>query len=89
MEKLFIIDGHNVLFRSYYAIRGMTNPKGESTNAVFGFIRTVYKLINDFSSSHLITVFDGPDNKKSREKIYKDYKSHRKGMPEDLFPQLL
>lgn len=88
MKKLFIIDGHNVLFRSYYAIRGMTNPQGESTNALFGFIRTIYKLIHDFSPSHLVTVFDGPEGKKSREQIYADYKAHRKGMPEDLYPQL-
>jgi DNA polymerase-1 len=88
MEKLFIVDGHNVLFRSYYAIRGMTNPLGESTNAVFGFIRTIYKLIHDFSPSHLVAVFDGPDGKKNREKIYSEYKANRKGMPEDLFFQL-
>ena len=88
MKKLYIIDGHNVMFRSYYAIRGMTNPKGESTNALYGFIRTIYKLINDFSASHLVTVFDGPKNIESRTAIYKEYKSHRKEMPEDLGPQI-
>ena len=88
MKKLYIIDGHNVIFRSYYAIRGMTNPKGESTNALYGFIRTVYKLINDFSAEHLVTVFDGPGNIDSRVAIYKEYKSHRKPMPEDLGPQI-
>ena len=88
MKKLYIIDGHNVMFRSYYAIRGMTNPKGESTNALYGFIRTVYKLINDFSASHLVTVFDGPKNIESRVAIYEEYKSHRKEMPEDLGPQI-
>ena len=66
----------------------MTNPKGESTNALFGFIRSTYKLISDFSPDYLIAVFDGPDNKKKRTEIYADYKSHRKSMPEDLFPQL-
>ena len=88
MKQLFIIDAVNFLFRSYYAIGPMTNPQGFSTNALFGFIRSIYKLIGDFSPDYLIAVFDGPDNKKSRTAIYADYKGHRAGMPPDLFPQL-
>jgi DNA polymerase I len=88
MVNLYIIDAVNFLFRSYYAIGPMTGPKGESTGALFGFIRTLYKLMRDFSPDYLIAVFDGPDNKQHRTKIYENYKSHRKGMPEDLFPQL-
>lgn len=88
MNKIFIVDAVNFLFRSYYAIGPMTNPKGESTNALFGFIRSIYKLINEFSPDYFIAVFDGPDNKKSRTEIYSEYKGHRAGMPEDLFPQL-
>jgi len=65
----------------------MTNEKGQSTSALFGFIRSVQKLIRDFSPHHLVCVFDGPDNKKPRQEIFADYKSHRKGAPEDLFPQ--
>ena len=85
--KLFIIDAVNYLFRSYYAIGPMTNEKGESTNALFGFIRSLQKLLKEFEPSHVICVFDGPDNKKSRQAIYSEYKMHRKGAPEDLFPQ--
>lgn len=88
MKTLYIIDAINVLFRSYYAIGPMTNNKGESTNALYGFIRSIYKLIAEFSPDYFIAVFDGPDNKKSRTEIYKDYKGHRAGMPEDLVPQL-
>jgi DNA polymerase I len=88
MKKILIIDAVNFLFRSYYAISLMTNAKGESTNALFGFIRSIYKLIHDFSPDYFIAVFDGPENKKSRIEIYSEYKSHREGMPEDLFPQL-
>lgn len=88
MQKLFIIDAVNFLFRSYYAIGPMTNPHGESTHALYGFIRSLFKIIKDFSPEHLVAVFDGPDNKKSRTAIYSEYKGHRKGMPEDLFPQL-
>lgn len=88
MNKIFIVDAVNFLFRSYYAIGPMTNAEGASTNALFGFIRSIYKLINEFSPDYFIAVFDGPENKKSRTQIYEGYKSHRAGMPEDLFPQL-
>ncbi|HNA62062.1 MAG TPA: DNA polymerase I [Rhabdochlamydiaceae bacterium] len=88
MKKLYIVDAVNLLFRSYYAIGPMTNPRGESTNALFGFIRSLYKLIDEFSTNYLVAVFDGPDNKKMRTEIYAEYKSHRKAMPEDLYPQI-
>jgi DNA polymerase-1 len=87
-KKLFILDSANYLFRAYYAIRKMTNHKGASTNALFGYIRSIQKLIKDFNPTHLVCVFDGPDNKKGRKEIFEGYKAHRTGMPEDLFPQL-
>lgn len=89
MEKIFIVDAVNFLFRAYYAIGPMTNAKGESTGALFGFIRSIYKLIDEFSPDYFIAVFDGENNKKSRTAIYSEYKSHRQGMPEDLVPQLM
>ncbi|MEX0961671.1 MAG: DNA polymerase I [Simkaniaceae bacterium] len=88
MDKLYILDAVQYLFRSYFAIKGMTNKNGASTNALFGFIRSYQKILKDFNPTHIIAVFDGPDNKKSRSAIYKEYKSHRKQMPDDLFPQL-
>ncbi|HPE85166.1 MAG TPA: 5'-3' exonuclease H3TH domain-containing protein, partial [Chlamydiales bacterium] len=88
MDKLYVIDAAAYLFRSYFAIRHMTNKKGASTNALFGFIRSVQKIIKDFEPKNLVAIFDGPDNKKSRTDVYEKYKAHRTGMPEDLFPQL-
>ena len=70
MEKLYILDAVNYLFRSYYAIGPMLNDKGQSTSALFGFIRSLQKLIKDFSPTHLVCIFDGPDNKKSRTDLY-------------------
>ncbi len=87
MKKIYIFDALNYLFRSYYAIGGMVNDKGQSTGALFGFIRSLQKLIRDFFPTHFVCVFDGPDNKKARKTVYADYKMHRKGAPEDLFPQ--
>ena len=88
MDKIFIVDAVNILFRSFHAIGPMTNPKGESTNALYGFIRSINKLIKDYSPEHFIAVFDGPSSKEKRSLIYKDYKAHREKMPEDLFQQL-
>lgn len=88
MEKIYIIDASGFIYRSYFAIRQMTNAKGESTNALFGFIRSVIKLIKDFSPTHLVAVFDGPHNCKKRVEIYSDYKAHRREMPGDLLYQI-
>lgn len=88
MKELYVLDAVNFLFRSYYAIGPMTNPKGESTNALYGFIRSVFKLIKERNPKHLVAVFDGPENIKTRQEIYSDYKIHRSGMPDDLLPQL-
>ncbi|MEI6243049.1 MAG: DNA polymerase I [Chlamydiota bacterium] len=82
------LDQRNFLFRSYYAIGPMTNSKGESTSALYGFIRSLQKLQKDFSPKYLIAVFDGPDNKKSRQALYAEYKMNRKKAPQDLYDQI-
>jgi DNA polymerase I len=87
MKKLYIVDAVNYLFRSYYAIGPMTNHKGESTSALYGFIRSIQKIIKDFDVENMVAVFDGPDNKSSRLAVYAEYKMNRKGAPEDLFSQ--
>ncbi|GAB5411390.1 MAG: DNA polymerase I [Chlamydiales bacterium] len=88
MKDIYILDAVHTLFRAYFAIGKMTNSKGESTNALYGFIRTVQKLFKDFKPGHFVAVFDGPENKKARVAVYEHYKAHRVGMPEDLVPQL-
>jgi DNA polymerase I len=88
MNKIYVIDASNYLFRAYFAIRGMSNKEGLATNALFGFIRSIQKILTDFSPSYMAIVFDGPDNKSSRTKIYKDYKGHREKMPDDLYLQI-
>lgn len=88
MTKLFIVDSINYLFRSYYAIGLMMNDKGESTNALFGFIRSLQKLIADFSVKNIVAVFDGKDNKKARQALFSEYKANRKKAPDDLYAQI-
>ncbi|MBM3192590.1 MAG: DNA polymerase I, partial [Chlamydiae bacterium] len=87
-EPFYILDAIGFLFRSYYAITPMTNAQGASTHALYGFIRSIQKLIKEYNPHYLVAVFDGPNNSASREAIYSDYKSHREGMPEDLVTQL-
>ena len=84
MKKIFIIDASGYLYSSYFAIRNMTNSQGESTNALYGFIRGVLKLIKDFEATDVVAVFDGPHNAKKREEIYPEYKAHRSETPKDL-----
>ena len=87
-QKLYAIDALNWIFRAYYAIAPMTNEQGQSTHAVFGFIRTLLKFLRDFGPDNLVVVIDGPDNKQKREALYSEYKSHRKESPQDLYPQI-
>jgi DNA polymerase-1 len=85
--KLFVVDAMGYIFRSYHAIARMTNPQGASTNALFGFVRQLMKLFKDFSPTHLVVVFDGPHNEKSRKDLYPLYKANRGETPSDLIPQ--
>lgn len=86
--KLFVLDVSGFIFRAYFALPPMMNPKGESTNALFGFIRSVLKLLKEFAPAHVVAVFDGPDNKKQRQMIYEEYKANRTRDLEDLPAQI-
>jgi len=88
MKSIYVVDASGVLYRSYFALTNMTNGKGESTNALFGFIRSIFKLIKDFGPEGLVAVFDGPNNAKKRLEIYPEYKAHRLEMPGDLRHQI-
>ena len=87
-KSLYILDASGYIYRSYFAIRNMTNARGESTNALFGFIRSLLKLFKDFQPHHLVAVFDGPRNIHRRSKIYQNYKAHRAETPPDLIYQI-
>jgi DNA polymerase-1 len=86
-KRLFLIDGHSLLYRAYYAIRHLTNSQGFPTNAIFGFLGMIKKLQELEAPSHLGIVFDtkGPT---IRHDAYQEYKANRKPMPEDLSVQL-
>lgn len=86
-KKLFLIDGNSLLYRSYYAIQRLSTSQGFPTNALYGFLNSLRKLIEQENPQYLGIVFDvkGPT---LRHKVFKDYKAHRKPMPEDLSRQI-
>jgi DNA polymerase-1 len=75
------------IFRSYYAIRGLSNSKGLPTNATYGFTVTLRKLIKDHRPDYLGVVLDSKEQT-FRQEQFADYKAHRPDMPEDLVAQL-
>jgi DNA polymerase-1 len=85
--RLFLIDGNNQMYRAYHAIRGLTGPDGRSTNAVFGFVNMLRKLIADHRPAHIAAAFDlaGPT---FRDALVDDYKANRPPMPPDLVEQV-
>lgn len=85
---LYIIDGLNYLFRSYYAIRNLTNKEGNPTNALFGFVQSLQKLIKTHNPLYLIIVFDGEKGRQSRQELYPEYKENRPHPPTDLLSQI-
>ncbi len=86
-KRLFLVDGMSNIFRSYYAIRGLSNSKGLPTNAAYGFTVTLRKLMKDHRPDYLGVVLDSKEMT-FRQERYADYKAHRPDMPEDLVAQL-
>src|SRR5205823_9290554 len=84
---LFIIDGSNNVYRSYFAIRNLTNSSGLATNAVYGFTQTLKKLLKDFTPDCIAVAFD-IGRATTRHEAFADYKKDRRPMPDDLAIQL-
>jgi len=86
---LFLIDGHALAYRSYFALirNPLTNAKGENTSAVFGFVRQLLLLLKKYDPSYLAVVFDsGGETERHRE--YPEYKANREAMPDEMESQL-
>ena len=87
MPRLFLIDGNSQMYRAYHAIRGLTGPDGKSTNAIYGFVSMLRKLIADHKPDYLVASFDLP-GRTFRDDLYADYKANRAPMPGDLAEQV-
>lgn len=90
MGKLVLIDGNSIMNRAFYGIMGnkmLTTKDGTYTNAVYGFLAILFKLLEDVKPDYLVVAFDlkAPT---ARHKLYDGYKANRKGMPDELAEQM-
>ena len=86
-KKLYLIDGNSFCYRAYYAIKGLTNSKGLPTNAVYGFVNMLRKIIQQRQPDYMGVCFDLGEPT-FRHKRYDEYKIHRQPMPDSLAQQL-
>lgn len=84
--RLFLVDGFSNIFRAYFAIRGLTNSQGLPTNATYGFLQMLRKLLRE-EEPELIGVAWDLGEPTVRSDRYKEYKAQRPDTPEDLLPQ--
>lgn len=87
MSKLVLIDGHSILNRAFYGVPELTNSRGLHTNAVYGFLGIMFRVIEDEKADHLAVAFDLKDPT-FRHKMFEAYKGTRKPMPEELHEQV-
>ena len=90
LEKLVLIDGNSIMNRAFYGIMGskmLTTKDGTYTNAIYGFLAILFKLLEDVEPQYIAVAFDlkAPT---ARHKLYEGYKATRKGMPEELAQQM-
>ncbi len=86
-DKLVIIDGNSLFYRSFYALPLLTNANGEYSNAVYGFAVQIVRIINDIKPTHIAVAFDAGKHT-FRNDLYSGYKATRKPMPSELRSQL-
>ena len=90
MDKLVLIDGNSIMNRAFYGIMGskaLTTKDGKYTNAIYGFLAILFKLLEDINPNYLVVAFDlkAPT---ARHKLYEGYKANRHGMPDELAEQM-
>lgn len=85
--KLLLIDGHYYVYRSFFAIQGLSNSRGEPTNAIFGFTKTV-RLMMKHLQPELGAIFWDEGLPQRRVELQPAYKETRKEMPSSMVPQL-
>lgn len=85
--RLLLIDGHYYMYRSFFAIRELSNSKGEPTNAIYGFIKTVRKMLRDTGADRAAVLWD-EGLPKRRVELQPEYKATRAETPDLLRPQI-
>ena len=87
MEKIVLIDGHSILNRAFYGVPDLSNSEGLHTNAIYGFLNIMFKILDEERPEYLVVAFDVHEPT-FRHKIYSEYKGTRKPMPEELREQV-
>lgn len=85
--RLLLVDGNYYAYRSFFAIRGLSNSKGEPTNAIFGFVKAIRRMIQHLSPDFAAVCWD-TGLPLRRVELQPTYKQHRAEMPDDMAPQL-
>ena len=86
-KKVMVIDSFSLIYKAFYGVRPMKTANGIPTNAIYGFVNMILKLIQEHQPEYLFAAFDmGKAN--IRLDQYEDYKAGRETMPEDLVPQI-
>lgn len=86
-EKIVLLDGNSIMNRAFYGIPILTNSQGTYTNAVYGFLNIMLKILDEESPNYMIVAFD-VKKPTFRHERYAEYKGTRKGMPEELKAQM-
>ncbi len=87
MASLYLIDGHNVLYRTFFGVPRLTAPDGTPTNVVLGVARILLKILREERPAAVVAVFDSREPT-PRHAIYPEYKANRLKTPEDLAAQI-
>lgn len=87
MKRFFVIDGNAYIHRAYHALPSLSTSSGQQINAVYGFIRLLFKIKNNFTPDYIVVCFDYP-SKNFRYEIFEDYKANRNSLDEALISQM-
>lgn len=87
MEKLVLVDGHSILNRAFFGVPELTNSEGLHTNAIYGFLNILFKILDEENPDYLTVAFD-LKTPTFRHLMYKDYKGTRKPMADELREQV-
>ncbi len=86
-KKLLLIDGHSILNRAFYGIPDLSNSEGLHTNAIYGFLNIMFKIMEEEKADYLTVAFD-VSAPTFRHEMFKEYKGTRKAMPDELRQQI-
>ncbi len=85
--KLVLIDGHSIAHRAFYGVPDLTNSEGLHTNAIYGFMNILFRILDEEHPDYLVVTFD-EHAPTFRHKMYEAYKGTRKPMPEEMREQM-